>query len=154
MKMAKASPADFDTAYRVFQILDAAGGGSFRPQTDGDEWEDLDSDNPEHLRRFFTEIMDTMESNPSGLMRVIGCASTLLADSNQVVDPDKDYLDFHPRFAEMEERLGKLLAAAKSTIRENLHLADGDCCTLHELKTAVLAAEPGWDMYADDEVQP
>lgn len=107
MKMAKASPADFETAYQVFQILDAAGGGSFLPKTDDDEWDDLDSDNPEHCRRFFTEIMDAMENNPSGLMRVIGCASTLLADSNHIVDPDKDYLEIHPRFVEMEEKLRK-----------------------------------------------
>ena len=35
----------------------------------------------------------------------------------------------------------KLLEAAKKTLMENLHLCDGDNCTLYDLKTAVLSID-------------
>ena len=43
------------------------------------------------------------------------------------------------RAAEMFNRLEK---AAAKTLLENLHLADGDCCTLYDLREAVLAINP------------
>lgn len=43
-----------------------------------------------------------------------------------------------------QEPFGVLLAAAKLTLANNLHLADGDNCTLIELRRAVESVAPGW----------
>jgi hypothetical protein len=40
---------------------------------------------------------------------------------------------------------GKLLSAARNTLMENLHLTDGDDCTLLELRDAVAAIDPEWE---------
>jgi hypothetical protein len=50
---------------------------------------------------------------------------------------------------ELIKQRDELLAAAKITLRENLDLADGDCCTLYDLRTAVESVAPEWDMYDD-----
>lgn len=44
-----------------------------------------------------------------------------------------------------------LLNAAKKTLKENLHLCDGDTCTLYYLKVAVQAIDPEWDLFEDEE---
>ncbi len=44
-----------------------------------------------------------------------------------------------------------LLEAAKKTLKENLHLCDGDVCTLYDLKVAVKAIDPEWDLFDGDE---
>lgn len=43
-----------------------------------------------------------------------------------------------------EEKYKKLLIAAIETLNENLHLCDGDVCTLKSLRDAVAEIEPNW----------
>lgn len=57
------------------------------------------------------------------------------------------YGDYHA----LQQQHAELLAAAKITLRENLDLADGDCCTLYDLRTSVESVAPEWDMYGDCE---
>jgi len=40
---------------------------------------------------------------------------------------------------------GLLLSAAKKTLNDNLHLCDGDDCTLKDLRDAVAAIDPEWE---------
>ena len=39
----------------------------------------------------------------------------------------------------------RLLTAAINTLKANRHLADGEECTLKELRDAVATIRPGWD---------
>ena len=39
-----------------------------------------------------------------------------------------------------------LLEAAIKTLKDNLHLCDGDNCTLRELRDAVKKIEPSWEV--------
>ncbi len=50
-----------------------------------------------------------------------------------------DYMD--ERIAALEREKAELLEACNKTLEENLHLADGDNCTLIHLKRAVTRAE-------------
>ena len=43
------------------------------------------------------------------------------------------------------KRSDDLIKAAIKTLNENLHLCDGDNCTLFELRSAVEKIDPTWD---------
>ena len=43
------------------------------------------------------------------------------------------------------KRSDDLINAAIKTLNENLHLCDGDNCTLFELRSAVEKIDPNWD---------
>jgi hypothetical protein len=49
------------------------------------------------------------------------------------------------RVKEMGPKLCQLLYAARNTLLENLHLTDGDDCTLRDLRGAVAAIDPEWE---------
>lgn len=116
MTMAKADKDDFDTTYRLHQILQAAKDGNFLPDDEDSEWTDFDCDSEKDLRKFFDQLMDALDNNPSGMMRVVGAASTLLYEKNQIVDPDKDYIDLHPRFGQTQQQRDELRDAAIDVI--------------------------------------
>jgi hypothetical protein len=54
-------------------------------------------------------------------------------------------------YKEENDRLAALFEAAKQTLLDNLHLADGDDCTLYALREAVLAIDP--TVICDDELE-
>ena len=47
-------------------------------------------------------------------------------------------------FIDQLSDLYSVFAAAKQTLRENLHLTDGENCTLFELRNAVERVDPLW----------
>ena len=44
-----------------------------------------------------------------------------------------------------KDELEPLINAAVITLKDNLHLCDGDVCTLKELRDAVAKINPNWD---------
>jgi hypothetical protein len=54
---------------------------------------------------------------------------------------DKERNEWKKNFYSMRKQRDKLLSAAKKVISENMHLADGDDCTLKPLIDAIAKAE-------------
>jgi hypothetical protein len=109
MKMAKASKQEIDAAIELINLLDEFHRGNL-PDEDDEEIasERFDESNREHLHLFYERVMAIMEANPGGMFRVVFGFATLM--SNDVVDPQLDYLDHHPRIVaaiEREERLSQ-----------------------------------------------
>lgn len=109
MKMGKASQEEVDAAMRLANVLEGVAKGEYPSAFDKDgEWinnEDepnfFDENDPEHLRAFYDR---TMACLTGGLFRVVGGMLVLLDPTNEVVDPDKSYLDLHPKFQTLADR--------------------------------------------------
>jgi hypothetical protein len=101
MKMAKASKQDIDAAVELASVLGDIDKGYY-PATpnaeDADEPTFFDADDPEHLRAFYNRVKGCLDSAPGGMFRVVWDFSMVM--SNDMVDPDLDYLAFHPRIVE------------------------------------------------------
>jgi hypothetical protein len=128
MKMAKATQADLDAAMKLHQLLNAIDGGNFPPDGDNEEWPEFDEDKRDHLQSFLERALACFNNPPSGLMRVLMAASCALDPANKMYDPDKDYLDFHPRIALAEQQRDDLLLFAKefrdAVLNQRFNLAD------------------------------
>lgn len=112
MKMAKASERDINAAGDAMSVLSDISSGYY-PQRDGDECGDLffDEENPKHLRKFYDLMKATLDATPGWPTRVIGgMCYVILFDKNQIVDPDADVLELHPRFAQVAKERDELLA--------------------------------------------
>lgn len=94
MKMAKASEQDVEAALEVLRLLEAASRGWYLDDLQGSPPE-FDPDNVKHLRTLHDRLMACMDKAPGGLARVVWGFRTVLA--NDVVDPDADVLELHPR---------------------------------------------------------
>lgn len=97
MKMAKATAEDLKYAWHLCHFLEALRGGGEAKEAveefDLSGYSDLVdrvATDEEYLLRAF-EL--------GGLHRVVMGMETLLDPANQVVDPNLDYLELHPRFA-------------------------------------------------------
>jgi hypothetical protein len=104
MKMAKATERDIDAAGNAMGVLQDMTSGRY-PRRDGEEDapHHFDAEDPDHLRRFYDEMMATLDASPGWPGRVIGgmCYVIMFAE-NQIVDPDADTLEIHPRFTASE----------------------------------------------------
>ncbi len=103
MKMVKASEKDIDAAGQAMAVLNNISSGYY-PSCAGDGDEDaptfFDPDDPKHLRLFYDLMNQTLDDAPGWPSRVIGgMCYVILFDKNQIVDPDADCLELHPRFA-------------------------------------------------------
>jgi len=86
--------------------------------------------------------------NPDELKRKVwksGDEAAWLADKIVTGSPDycQSAAQLLRKYSTLEQQLAELLAAAKQTIEENWHLADGNNCTLKVLREAVYKIE-GW----------
>jgi len=97
MKMAKASADDVNAATDVAGVLENLCKGYYpsKPDADDDDPMFFDPDDREHLRAFYDRVMSIVKPAPGSLFRVAGGMHTILA--NDVVDPDQDVLELHPR---------------------------------------------------------
>ena len=98
MKMAKATTSDMEIIGELVGILNTVIYHGFSP--DGSD-EMFDKNSLEDLKLFYDKISECMEAAPGGLNRIVLGYNTIL--DNDLVDPDKDYLDFHPRIKEALE---------------------------------------------------
>ena len=100
MKMAKASEKDKDAAGDLMALLGAIDRGHYPFEVlDGEDTPDFfDEDDREHLRAFYDAVMETMNRAPGWPGRVIGgMCYVILFDKNEIVDPDLDHIELHPR---------------------------------------------------------
>lgn len=114
MRMAKATTEDQDGAMKLYQLLNAIEGGNFLPESEDDDWPEFDADKKDDLVKLHEQLMEVFYAG--GLMRVLMAAHAMLNPNNKLVDPDKDYLEFHPRFAAVEQQRDELLAVCKATV--------------------------------------
>lgn len=96
MKMAVAKKDEIERALVLAGILDDVDSGQF-PRTVEDEFpaddpDRFDEDDPEHLRAFYERVRDC------GMLWRVALGYAVLTDpENKVIDPDKSYLEQHPR---------------------------------------------------------
>ena len=124
MKMDKASERDINAAGDAMSVLSDISRGYY-PKRDGDECKDMffDEEDPKHLRKFYDLMNATLEAAQGWPTRVIGgMCYVILFDKNQIVDPDADVLELHPRFAQVAKERDELMAAAEKALAE--------CCDL------------------------
>jgi hypothetical protein len=120
MKMAKASERDIDAAGELMRILNDISGGHY-PAKDSEYTEYIptffDPDDYDHLRHFYDMVDATLDKAPGYPGRVIGgMCYVILYDKNEIVDPEADTLELHPK-------LIKALAAEKA-LQEALKVAE------------------------------
>lgn len=96
VRMAKATDADMDAAYDMANLLSELGKGYY-PRRNGDDDAPtfFDSDDREHLEYLHQRILEIEDRG--SLFRVVGGMSTLLHAPNQIVDPDSDCIELHPK---------------------------------------------------------
>ena len=122
MKMAKATERDIDAAGDAMSVLQDISSGYY-PKRDGDECDDFrfDPEDPAHLRKFYNLMSATLDVSPGWPGRVIGgMCYVILYDANQIVNPDADTLEIHPRFSRTEatdEMIDAACAAVPDLLR-------------------------------------
>ncbi len=136
MKMAKASEKDIAAAGDAMSVLNDISSGYY-PKREGDECEDMffDEENPEHLRKFYDLMTASLEAAPGWPGRVIGgMCYVILFGKNEILDPDADVLELHPRFAkarlgrdELLECLKLARAYMRTAIQSDTYRADPTC---------------------------
>lgn len=108
MKMAKATEADISAAIEVAQILDAIG-KRFMPMclcnSDDDDTEWFDIDSHDDCRKVIQKLLD-IERGANVFRAAFGMA-VLMDSANEVVDPDSDILEMHPKYRQIGEWLAK-----------------------------------------------
>lgn len=101
MRLAKASQADLDAAYRVMNLLDCMDRGYYPSNEEGSPTF-FDSDDWEHLQFLHQQIIEIAD-NSGGVSRVIGAAGILLNEENGLIDPDDDCIEPHPDLKAMNK---------------------------------------------------
>ncbi|MBZ9667487.1 hypothetical protein H3221_022355 [Pseudomonas sp. LMG 31766] len=117
MKMAKPSARDIEAAeelHQLLQMLDARFGGPFQNHEAGDDLAMLldngdnafDSDNLQHLQTLYNHLARLLRNAPNFYGRVIGgMVWVIMNEANQILDPESDCIDLHPRFQQMADQL-------------------------------------------------
>jgi hypothetical protein len=99
--MAKASEQDMAVVGTLAGILNDIDSGYFprlpdlAAESDENDPDFFDHDDHEHLRALYDRLKVCLDSAPGGTNRVVLGFHTLM--HNDLVDPGKDYLDFHPK---------------------------------------------------------
>lgn len=131
MKMAKPSATDIKAAedlLHIFNLIDARFGGPWSTPGAGDSLHDLleggeeefDCEDDTHLKTLYNNLASLLRTAPSFYARVIsGMCHVVMNEQNQLLDPDSDCIDLHPRFAAVEERLAKAVAE-RDRLQRNL----------------------------------
>ncbi|UQY33788.1 hypothetical protein K8U54_19045 [Pseudomonas fulva] len=98
-------------------MLDARFGGPFQNHEAGadlgkllhDGLDEFDSENPQHLLTLYNHLARLLRTDPSFYGRVIGgMVWVIMNEANQILDPESDCIDLHPRFQQMADRATKM----------------------------------------------
>lgn len=113
MKMAKPSGDDIQAAEELMQILqliDARFGGPWANPDAGDSISELlqdgekefDGENITHLQTLYNNLARLLRCTPNFYGRVIsGMCHVIMYPKNEILDPESDCIDLHPRFAQL-----------------------------------------------------
>lgn len=102
MKMAKASEADIELAMEIAQLVEDLERG-YRPRLvfgEEDETLWLDMHSVEDLHAVVQKVREIV--GRGSIFRVVFGMAVLLDPRNEVVDPDAEHLEIHPKFRAME----------------------------------------------------
>ncbi len=143
MKMAKASEQDIDAAGDAMSVLNDISRGYY-PARDGEEDEPtfFDPDDFDHLRRFYDLMNRTLDAAPGWPGRVIGgMCYVIMFDKNEIVDPNADTLELHP----------KLVAATKQVeaLKKSLNDAATSLETISQLSGRKTYGNPPIETFMD-----
>jgi hypothetical protein len=99
MKMAKPSEQDIDAAGDLMALLNTLDRGYYPADEDQENAPTFfDEEDPEHLRAFYDKVKATLDRAPGYQGRVIGgMCYVIMWDKNEIVDPDSDTIDLHPK---------------------------------------------------------
>ena len=106
MKMAKASNADIEMALEVSQFIEELVDGYCPKQamdpddTDDIEW--LDFDDREQLVRVIEAL--TKIAKKGSIFRVTFGMAVICDERNELLDPDSDVLEIHPKYRSKSEQ--------------------------------------------------
>lgn len=76
--------------------------------------EGFDEGSRTHLQALFNKLAELIYHNPAFHHRVIsGMCHVIMYDKNEIIDPDSDTIDLHPRFQEMHDELQRETQAAR-----------------------------------------
>jgi hypothetical protein len=144
MKRAKATASDIDAAGDAMSVMNDISNGYY-PAREGDECQDtfFDPDEFDHLRKFYDLMNATLEKSAGWPGRVIGAMCYfILYDKNEIVDPDADTLQIHPRFSKAAEQRDELLEVLRAIINDGVH-CDVVPHLLTRARAAIAKAEGG-----------
>lgn len=100
VKMAKATPEDFEKAYAIIH----AAQGLEQNNVFSEGWDaHFAPELTDSEKRQINALANRFERHSPSLWRVIGCAQTLMSDTNGVIDPSQDVLDFSPQLKRQHE---------------------------------------------------
>jgi hypothetical protein len=113
MKMAKATELDIAAAGDAMSVLNDISSGYYPSRDDNDYAPTFfDADNRNHLRKFYDLMKATLNAAPGWPGRVIGgMCYVILYDKNEIVDPEANVLELHPKFKKVEQQRDELLEA-------------------------------------------
>lgn len=98
MKMARASEADLEAALDLSGILENVEKGYYPSREDsGSDYDPtfFDEGDPEHLQFFYDRVMECVRKG--SIFRVTFGMAVLLDPRNELLDPDADSLERHPK---------------------------------------------------------
>lgn len=79
--------------------------------------------------------------------RIVACVNACAGSPTEWLEQNAPVVLLGPpiadRFREIEKQRDELLAACEKTVAENLDLADGDVCTLIDIKRAIASVKGG-----------
>lgn len=161
MKMAKPSARDIEAAEELLQILqmiDARFGGPWANPEAGDSLsellqggeEEFDCDNTLHLQTLYNHLARLLRTEPNFYGRVIGgMVWAIMNEANQILDPESDCIELHPRFAECAKNANRYLWLRSRIAVSQLSVLGAECSNTVEGVDAgidaAMAAQQGVD---------
>jgi hypothetical protein len=98
MKMARASEADLEAALEVTQILGDLERGYMPASDESDDTEFFDEDDPRQCQVALQKIFEV--ARKGNLFRVVFGMAVVLDPRNELLDPDADTIEKHPKIVE------------------------------------------------------
>jgi hypothetical protein len=95
MKMARASEADIEAALKVCQIMDQLDKRYMPSDDDSEELEFFDRDDAEQCQTVIGMLLDA--TCDTSLFRVVFGMACVLDPRNELLDPDADTIEKHPK---------------------------------------------------------
>jgi hypothetical protein len=101
MKMARASEADIEAAFKVCRILDELDKRYMPSDDDSEELEFFDREDAEQCQKVVGMLLDA--TRHTSLFRVVFGMAVVLDPQNELLDPDADTIEMHPKIVAVLE---------------------------------------------------
>jgi hypothetical protein len=126
MRLAKASAKDIEAAGELMALLNDISSGHYPIRNDDPEDTPnyFDEDDPAHLRMFYQRVSELLEKAPGFQSRIIGgMCYVILYDKNEIVDPNADTLELHPKLKAALQDAERYRFLRDHAFGQNGHLA-------------------------------